>query len=89
VARRLGFIGKSCIHPSQVPIANAVFRPSEQEIAHALRVVEASRRAAAAGIGAYMVDGRMVDAPFVRSAEHVVALAGRLGLLPEHHGGRP
>jgi citrate lyase subunit beta/citryl-CoA lyase len=28
-ARRLGFIGKSCIHPTQVPLANAVFRPSD------------------------------------------------------------
>jgi len=86
VARRLGFIGKSCIHPSQVPIANEVFRPSEQEIAHALRVVEASRQATAKGIGAYVVDGRMVDAPFVQRAENVVALAGRLGLLPQRAG---
>ena len=46
VARRLGFIGKSCIHPSQVPIANAVFRPSEAEIAQALRVVAARGRRA-------------------------------------------
>jgi citrate lyase subunit beta/citryl-CoA lyase len=83
VARRLGFIGKSCIHPSQVGLANAVFRPSEKEIAHSLRVVVAAREATAKGVGAYMVDGRMVDAPFVRRAEDVVALAGRLGLLPE------
>jgi len=83
VARRLGFIGKSCIHPSQVALANAVFRPSERAIAHSLRVVAAARDATAKGIGAYMVDGRMVDAPFVRRAEDVVALAGRLGLLPE------
>jgi citrate lyase subunit beta/citryl-CoA lyase len=83
VARRLGFIGKSCIHPSQVPIANAVFRPTEQEIAYALRVVEAARQATAKGIGAYVVDGRMVDAPFVQRAENVLALAGRLGLLPD------
>jgi citrate lyase subunit beta / citryl-CoA lyase len=89
VARRLGFIGKSCIHPRQVPIANAVFRPSEQEIVHALRVIEASRQAAQAGVGAYLVDGRMVDAPFVRRAQDVVALAGRLGLLPATDGGRP
>ena len=88
VARRLGFIGKSCIHPRQVPIANAVFRPSDAEIVHALRVIEASRQAAQKGVGAYMVDGRMVDAPFVRRAQDVVALAGRLGLLPAAHGAR-
>ena len=81
VARRLGFIGKSCIHPTQVPLANDVFRPTDREIAHALRVVAAMREATKAGVGAYMVDGRMVDAPFARRAEDVVALARRLGLI--------
>src|SRR5262245_54403535 len=81
VARRLGFIGKSCIHPTQVPLANEVFRPSDKEIAHALRVVAATKEATQKGIGAYMVDGRMIDAPFARRAEDVVALARRLGLV--------
>ncbi len=80
MARRMGFIGKSCIHPSQVPLANSAFRPSDAEIAHARRVVEAARRAAQEGVGAFMVDGRMIDAPFIRRAEAVVALADRLGL---------
>ena len=39
-ARRLGFIGKSAIHPSQVPIANEVFQPTPDEITHALKVVD-------------------------------------------------
>jgi citrate lyase subunit beta/citryl-CoA lyase len=81
-ARRLGFIGKSCIHPSQVALANAAFEPTRQEIAHALRVVEAARAADLAGVGAYVVDGRMVDAPFVRRAEAIVATATQLGLVP-------
>jgi citrate lyase subunit beta / citryl-CoA lyase len=80
-ARRLGFIGKSCIHPSQVPLANAVFRPSDAEIAAALRVVEAARGAEAKGVGAYLVDGRMIDIPFVTRAEAIVSAARRLGLL--------
>lgn len=79
-ARRLGYIGKTCIHPSQIAIANAVFRPSDWEIAHALRVVEASREAEEKGVGAFVVDGRMIDGPFVERAEAVVALARRLGL---------
>jgi len=81
-ARQLGFIGKSCIHPSQVALANAAFRPDDEEIDHALRVVEAARSAQSAGLGAYLVDGKMVDAPFVRRAQAVVATATRLGLLP-------
>jgi citrate lyase subunit beta/citryl-CoA lyase len=86
-ARRLGYIGKSCIHPTQVPLANAVFRPSDAEIAAALRVVEAARGAERQGVGAYLVDGRMIDVPFVRRAESVLGAARRLGLDLTARGG--
>jgi citrate lyase subunit beta/citryl-CoA lyase len=79
-ARRLGFIGKSCIHPTQVPLANAVFRPSAGEISTALRIVEAARGAERNGVGAFLVDGRMIDMPFVKRAESVLGAARRLGL---------
>ncbi len=79
-ARRLGFIGKSCIHPTQVPLANAVFRPTDTEIASARRVVEAARAAERNGVGAFLVDGRMIDIPFVTRAEAILAAARRLGL---------
>jgi citrate lyase subunit beta/citryl-CoA lyase len=79
-ARRLGFIGKSCIHPTQVPLANAVFRPTDTEIASARRVVEAARAAERNGVGAFLVDGRMIDIPFVTRAESILAAARRLGL---------
>jgi citrate lyase beta subunit len=82
-ARRLGYIGKSAIHPTQVPIANAVFRPTDAEIAHSLKVVEAADAAAARGIGAFTVNGKMVDAPFVRRAEAILALARKLGLIAQ------
>jgi len=81
-ARRLGFLGKSCIHPSQVPLANAAFRPTDAEIAHSLKVVEAAREAATRGVGAFTVNGKMVDAPFIRRAEAILALARRLNLIP-------
>ncbi len=81
-ARRLGYIGKSCIHPTQVPLANAVFRPTEAEISAALRVVAAAREAERDGVGAYLVDGRMIDIPFVTHAESVLGAARRLGLTP-------
>jgi citrate lyase beta subunit len=83
VARRLGYMGKSCIHPSQIAAANSAFQPSAAEIAHAARVVAATKEATANGIGAYMVDGRMIDAPFARRAEAVMALAASLGLVAE------
>lgn len=75
MARRLGYIGKSCIHPGQVPLANELFRASAEEVAAAQRVVAAARVAAAEGRAAFVVDGRMVDPPFVRRAEAIVASA--------------
>lgn len=75
MARGLGFIGKSCIHPHQIALANEAFQPSAAEISQAMRVVQASQDAQAAGAGAYLVDGVMVDAPFVRRAEAVMAMA--------------
>jgi citrate lyase subunit beta/citryl-CoA lyase len=83
-ARRLGFAGKSCIHPSQIALINAAFQPSAAEIARAARIVAAANEAEAKGIGAYTVDGQMVDAPFVASAHALMALAARLGLSPNH-----
>ncbi len=83
LARQLGFLGKSCIHPSQVPLANAAFQPSSQEIESARRVAAAADKAEADGTGAYMVDGAMVDAPFVMRARLLLAQARRLGLLAD------
>lgn len=80
-ARRLGFLGKSAIHPSQVAVINAVFRPTEAEIAHSLKVVASATENAAKGVGAWTVDGKMIDAPFVARAQAVLAVARRLGLV--------
>ena len=59
-----------------------MFRPGEAEVAAAARVVEAARDAEARGVGAYLVDGRMIDIPFVKRAESILAAARRLGLAP-------
>ena len=58
-ARDLGYDGKICLHPLQVPIAHAAFTPSEEELAHARAVLAA----AAGGVG--LVDGQMVDAAHI------------------------
>lgn len=75
MARRLGFWGKSCIHPNQVALANRAFSPDQEELGHARRVVEAARAARDRGLAAFTVDGKMVDLPFVRRAEAVLAEA--------------
>jgi citrate lyase subunit beta / citryl-CoA lyase len=79
MARRLGFIGKSCVHPRQVPLANAAFAPSEAELAAARRIVEAARSARTQSRGVFVVDGRMVDLPFLKRAEALLAAARRPG----------
>jgi citrate lyase subunit beta/citryl-CoA lyase len=82
MARRLGFIGKTCIHPQQVPLANAVFAVSEDDVAFAQQIVAAARAAAAQGRGAFAVDGRMIDAPFLQRAEAILAAARQPGSHP-------
>ncbi|MFF7055511.1 HpcH/HpaI aldolase/citrate lyase family protein [Achromobacter spanius] len=80
LARSLGYLGKSCIHPRQVPLVNAAFRPTDDEIAHATRVVQAAREASDKGVAAFVVDGRMIDGPFLRRAEDILRSASSLGL---------
>jgi citrate lyase subunit beta/citryl-CoA lyase len=81
MAASFGYTGKTCIHPSQVEMANAAFRPDDQALAHALKVVQAAEQADLLGLGAYVVDGKMIDPPFVKSAQALVNYAKRLGLI--------
>jgi citrate lyase subunit beta/citryl-CoA lyase len=80
-SRRLGFMGASVIHPSQVAILNEEFRANAAEIDHARRVVEAYDKALAEGVGAVTVDGKMIDVPIVERAqlllEREAAIAAR------------
>jgi citrate lyase subunit beta/citryl-CoA lyase len=68
--RDLGYDGKICIHPAQVALAHEVFTPSEEEVAHARKVVEAGR----SGVG--LVDGEMVDDVHLRMAAATLHRAG-------------
>ena len=77
-ARALSFAGKSCIHPSQIAIANEAFMPTAEEIARARKLVDAAERHQ--GVGAFLVDGQMIDKPFLLRARDVLALAERAGV---------
>jgi citrate lyase subunit beta / citryl-CoA lyase len=74
-ARELGFGGKLCIHPKQVAVVNATFRPTEGEIAWAQRVVAADAAAQGAAVA---VDGKMVDRPVLSQARAILAEAEHL-----------
>jgi citrate lyase subunit beta / citryl-CoA lyase len=76
-ARALGFSGKSVIHPDQIAAVNAVFSPTEAELAWAERIVQAAE-GADADRGAFGADGYMVDAPVVRRAQRIVSAARSL-----------
>ncbi len=85
-AHRQGFAGKSCIHPSQITIANQAFRPTVKEIDRSRRVLAAAADAEANGVGAFLLDGQMVDEPFVNRARAVVALADVYAAAPPGAG---
>jgi citrate lyase subunit beta / citryl-CoA lyase len=72
-ARRDGFTGMMAIHPDQVAAINAAFTPSESEVEHARRVVEAF--AANPGAGALSLEGRMIDRPHLVQAQRILASA--------------
>ncbi len=73
--RSLGFKGKYLIHPGQIGPVNSVFRPAEEEVAYARRIVQAFEDAVARGHGAVQVDGRMVDPPVAKRAQALIELA--------------
>ena len=71
-ARRLGFAGKTLIHPDQIAVVNEIFSPTAEEAEEARRVVHAFDQAVARGEGAVALDGRMLDAPVVDRARRVL-----------------
>jgi len=72
--RRDGFTGMMAIHPAQIPVINDAFTPSEGELAHAQKIVDAF--AAAPDAGVLQIDGKMVDAPHLKQARRILAQAG-------------
>ena len=70
-SRREGFVGRMAIHPDQVATINRCYSPSEAEIAHARRIVEAF--AANPGAGTLGIDGKMVDIPHLKAAQKTLA----------------
>ena len=77
----MGFDGKTLIHPSQVDIANQVWAPTEDEVAHARRVIEAFEEAERDGRGVVTVDGRMVENLHRDIAVRVLATAEAIAAL--------
>ena len=77
-ARVLGCEGKMVIHPSQVEMANELFKPAAGEVAHAKRVLQAMQEAEQKGAGAVSLDGKMIDIASIRQAENTVKKAAQI-----------
>jgi citrate lyase subunit beta / citryl-CoA lyase len=75
-ARRSGFFGKMAIHPAQSEPINRAFTPTEAEIAHAQRIVDAFEQNP--GAGTIGMDGMMIDMPHLKQARAVLALVASL-----------
>ncbi len=73
--RAIGYAGKLCLHPDQVPIAHECFSVTEEQLGWACRVLAIAEREGAQGRGAFSVDGQMVDEPMIRQARRWVAQA--------------
>jgi citrate lyase subunit beta/citryl-CoA lyase len=73
--RRLGFDGKTLIHPDQIAAANEVFAPPAAEVALARKVIAAFDEPANRGKGVITVEGRMVELLHAEMARRTVAIA--------------
>lgn len=71
-ARRDGFTGMMAIHPSQVASINGAFAPSADEVVRAKAIVDAFERDPGAGV--LQIDGKMIDAPHLKQARHILSL---------------
>ena len=77
----LGFQGKMCIHPDQVPVTNETFTPDPEEVKWSQRVIDEFAKAEKAGIASIQIDGYFVDYPIVEKAQRTVDIANLLETL--------
>jgi citrate lyase subunit beta/citryl-CoA lyase len=77
----MGFDGKTLIHPTQVEVANRVWAPSDADVEHARRVIEAFDEAQRDGRGVITVDGRMIENLHVANAQRTLAVAEAIAAI--------
>lgn len=81
LAKSLGMTGKASINPRQIDTIHQVYAPTEAEIIHAQRVLDAMEEAEREGKGVFSLDGKMVDAPVISRAKTTIDLSKKLGLI--------
>ncbi len=83
-AKALGFEGKGCIHPRQIPVVHEAFAPTQQEIDKAKKIVLAFENAEKLGIGVVSLGSKMIDAPVVKRALRTIHLAVQNKLIDDN-----
>jgi citrate lyase subunit beta-like protein len=78
---KMGFSGKQVIHPNQVQPVQKAFTPSDEQIKEAQAIVEAFNAHQAEGRGAFAEDGKMIDAPLVKSTQALLERARAAGKI--------
>jgi citrate lyase subunit beta/citryl-CoA lyase len=76
--KSLGFQGKLCIYPDQVPVVNEMLSPTHAEVEWSRRVVAAFAEAEKAGSASIQLDGKFIDYPIVYRAERIIGMAERI-----------
>ncbi|OGU75398.1 MAG: hypothetical protein A2V93_08730 [Ignavibacteria bacterium RBG_16_34_14] len=74
-AKSLGFEGKGCIHPRQIPVVHKAFAPTSEEIEKAKKIVLAFEEAEKKGLGVVSLGTKMIDSPVVKRAQRILHLA--------------
>jgi citrate lyase subunit beta/citryl-CoA lyase len=76
-----GFLGSSCIHPGNVEILNRCFSPTQEEIEHSRKLIDAFERSLAAGRASAAFEGKMIDYPHYEKAKQVLARSEKIEAL--------
>jgi len=71
-ALRMGFQGKLCIYPDQVPVVNSIFTPTAEQVARARKVINAFAQAEKEGSSSFQLDGQFIDYPIVYAAQKLL-----------------
>ncbi len=74
-AKQIGFTGKAVINPRQIDIIHDVYMPTDEEVRKAYRIMKEFNKNKKAGIGVFAIDGKMIDAPVMARAAHILELA--------------
>ncbi|MCS7137813.1 MAG: CoA ester lyase [Candidatus Caldarchaeum sp.] len=74
LSRSLGFDGKWVIHPSQISVCNDVYTPTKKDLEKARKIIQAYEKAVGEGLGAFSVEGIMVDGATIRIAKRILEM---------------